>query len=93
MKLGNIDRNFRKEKSLGRVGGGGPGGFGQIRQAARGGADQGGPLIEVLVAQIQPTIAAGSGYSGRNWRGKGSVDRHGHDRTMKEQDAKLKPLP
>ena len=45
----------------GRNAGGGAGGFGQFGEAAGGGPDEGGPLVQVLIAQVQPAIAAGSG--------------------------------
>jgi hypothetical protein len=73
--------------------GGGACGLSQLGKTPRGGTDQSGAFIQVLVAQVQSSVAAGSGGRGRRGRRQGSVDRHGHERTMEEQDAKLKLNP
>ena len=53
--------------------------LGEAQQAAGRRLDQRGPLVEVLVAQVQ----AGVGADGRRSRDRGSVDRYSHGPTMK----------
>jgi hypothetical protein len=69
------------------------GGFCQLGKTPRGGTYQSCAFVQVLVAQVEASVATGSGGRGRWGRRQGSVDRHGHDRTMEEQDAKFKLNP
>jgi hypothetical protein len=67
--------------------------FGKGRESAGGRPDQGGSLIKVLITQVKAAVPRRGGRGGRNGYGVGSVDRHGHDRTMSVQGAILKLIP